>query len=111
MNKRTSQSQQQLGRLFSIAVVGGLLYHFVVSHFLLAVAHLIVSFEKMNVAEFEIDLELIKASIHQCLDKSFEVIDSNSEFAATSFGVSLDTRFGRFLIRLNDDDDVSYRCN
>lgn len=67
--------------------------------------------ERMNTLEFEIDFEQIKARIHQCINQSFELIDSNPEFAATSYGVSLDTRFGRFLICLNKDDDESYRCD
>ena len=65
----------------------------------------------MNATEFEIDFEQIKSSIHQCMEKSFEIIDSHAEIAATSFGVLFDTRFGRFSIHLNNDDDESYRCD
>lgn len=60
-------------------------------------------------AEFEIDFEQINARVRECIMRSFELIDSRIAFAATSYGVSLDSRFGRFLICINDDE--SYRCD
>jgi hypothetical protein len=65
----------------------------------------------MNNSIYKIDINKIQNDILDCINKSFDLIDSSDKQSATSYGVWLDTRFGRFSISLNYDDDSSYRCD
>ena len=65
----------------------------------------------MNNSIYKIDINKIQNDIFDCINNSFDLIDSSDKQSATSYGVWLDTRFGRFSISLNYDDDSSYKCD
>ncbi|MEM7146997.1 MAG: hypothetical protein AAF591_17835 [Verrucomicrobiota bacterium] len=62
-------------------------------------------------ATVEINLKDTRERIEKCITEGLRRIDSGEHIGGTSLGIELNSRFGRFILALNDDDDTSFRCD
>jgi len=66
---------------------------------------------KCSMATVEINLRDTRERIAKCITEGLRRIDSGEHLGGTSLGIELNSRFGRLVLSLNDDDDTSFQCD
>lgn len=67
--------------------------------------------KKNSMETVKIDFEATRNRIERCVTEGLRRIDSGEHVGGTSLGIDLNSRFGRFMLALNDDDEASFRCD